>query len=185
MSGLRHHIKSALGRREAHHESGVSAFLARGRAARHRVVAARRVATSKPTLTRRRKVHRIVRRGPSEEDMLMDMPVARAAPKRRRVSRAKAAPVKRRKTAVVRRRKTSRVSLRRRPKKKYVMQKGRVMAVGSKLQVWRGQARHTSGGLKKGDLMKNKWGRIVSRRKHAAGLRAAHHLRPYIRARRH
>ena len=42
-------------------------------------------------------------------------------------------------------------------------------AVGSRAQVWHGNAAHTSGGLKKGDLMKNKEGRIVSKTKHAAG----------------
>lgn len=39
-------------------------------------------------------------------------------------------------------------------------------AVGSRAQVWHGTADHTSGGLTKKDLMKNKHGRIVSRKKH-------------------
>ena len=38
---------------------------------------------------------------------------------------------------------------------------------GTRLQVWRGMANETSGGLKKKDLVKNKWGRIVSAKKHA------------------
>ena len=38
---------------------------------------------------------------------------------------------------------------------------------GSKAQVWHGNADHTTGGLHKGDLMKNKSGRIVSKKKHA------------------
>jgi hypothetical protein len=42
---------------------------------------------------------------------------------------------------------------------------GRVMAVGSRAQVMHGTARHTSGGLTKGDLKYNKAGRIVSRKK--------------------
>ena len=46
------------------------------------------------------------------------------------------------------------------------------MTVGSKAQVWHGTAAHTSGGLKKGDLVKNKHGRIVSRRKMLAGRKA-------------
>jgi len=50
-----------------------------------------------------------------------------------------------------------------------------VPAVGSKVQVWNGTAKHTSGGLRKGDLMKNK-GRIVSKKKHAAGKKAIKHL---------
>ena len=39
-------------------------------------------------------------------------------------------------------------------------------AVGSRAEVFHGSAKHTSGGLTKGDLMKNKHGRIVSRKKH-------------------
>ncbi len=39
-------------------------------------------------------------------------------------------------------------------------------AVGSRAQVFHGNADHTPGGLKKKDLMKNKHGEIVSRKKH-------------------
>lgn len=39
-------------------------------------------------------------------------------------------------------------------------------ASGSRAQVWNGTAKHTSGGLVKKQLMMNKWGRIVSRKKH-------------------
>lgn len=49
-------------------------------------------------------------------------------------------------------------------------------AVGSKAQVFHGTARHTSGGLTKKDLMKHH-GRIISRKKHAAGKKAIKHLR--------
>ena len=38
--------------------------------------------------------------------------------------------------------------------------------VGSRAEVFHGTAKHTSGGLKKKDLMKNKHGRIVSRKMH-------------------
>jgi hypothetical protein len=48
---------------------------------------------------------------------------------------------------------------------------------GSKAQVWHGTAKKTSGGLTKGDLMKNKHGRIVSRRKHSMGKKSIKHLR--------
>ena len=48
---------------------------------------------------------------------------------------------------------------------------------GSKAQVWHGTAKHTSGGLKKGDLMKTKKGRVVSKKKHAAGKKAITKLR--------
>jgi hypothetical protein len=51
-----------------------------------------------------------------------------------------------------------------------------IPAVGSKAQVFHGTAKHTSGGLKKGDLVQNKHGRIVSRRKQAAGRKALKYL---------
>tara|TARA_B100000123_G_C25678436_1_gene405255 strand:+ start:131 stop:385 length:255 start_codon:yes stop_codon:yes gene_type:complete len=41
--------------------------------------------------------------------------------------------------------------------------------VGSKAEVFHGTAKHTSGNLTKKDLMKNKHGRIVSRKKHKLG----------------
>ncbi len=51
----------------------------------------------------------------------------------------------------------------------------KIPAVGSKAQVWHGTAKHTSGGLTRKDLMKNK-GRIVSRKKHALGKKAFKNL---------
>lgn len=42
-------------------------------------------------------------------------------------------------------------------------------AIGSKSQVFHGNADHTSGGLRASDLMKNSRGRIVSKKKHALG----------------
>ena len=54
---------------------------------------------------------------------------------------------------------------------------GAMMTKGSKSQVWHGTAKHTSGGLTKKDLMKTKKGRIVSKRKHAAGLKALKQLK--------
>jgi hypothetical protein len=48
--------------------------------------------------------------------------------------------------------------------------------IGSKAQVFHGTAKRTAGGLKKGDLMKTKAGRIVSRRKHALGKKAIQRL---------
>jgi hypothetical protein len=51
-----------------------------------------------------------------------------------------------------------------------------IPAVGSKAQVWHGTAKHTSGGLTKSDLAKNKHGRIVSRRKMLAGKKAIRFL---------
>jgi len=50
-----------------------------------------------------------------------------------------------------------------------------IKTVGSKAEVFHGTAKHTSGGLHKKDLMKHK-GRIVSRKKHAAGKKAIQRL---------
>jgi hypothetical protein len=50
-----------------------------------------------------------------------------------------------------------------------------IPAVGSKAQVFHGTAKHTAGGLTKKDLMKHH-GRIISRKKHAAGKKAIKHL---------
>jgi hypothetical protein len=52
----------------------------------------------------------------------------------------------------------------------------KIKATGSKAEVFHGTAKHTSGGLFKKDLMKHK-GRIISRKKHAAGKKAIKHLR--------
>jgi len=41
------------------------------------------------------------------------------------------------------------------------------MLIGSRAQVWHGTAYKTAGELVKGDLMMNKHGRIVSKKKHA------------------
>jgi len=51
-----------------------------------------------------------------------------------------------------------------------------IPAVGSKAQVFHGTAKHTPGGLVKKDLMKHH-GRIISRKKHAAGKKAIKLLR--------
>jgi hypothetical protein len=53
----------------------------------------------------------------------------------------------------------------------------KIPAVGSKAEVFHGTAKHTSGGLTKKDLVKTKRGRIVSRRKQAAGKKAIQRLR--------
>jgi hypothetical protein len=52
-----------------------------------------------------------------------------------------------------------------------------MQTTGSKAQVFHGTAKHTSGGLEKKNLMKNKHGRIVSRRKHALGAKSIKRLR--------
>ena len=53
----------------------------------------------------------------------------------------------------------------------------KVPAVGTKAQVYHGTAKHTSGGLTKSDLMKTKAGRIVSKKKHAQGMKSIKRLR--------
>ena len=47
-----------------------------------------------------------------------------------------------------------------------------MLTVGSKAQVYHGTAKHTVGGLTRKDLMKNKRGKIVSRKQAAAGKKA-------------
>jgi hypothetical protein len=54
---------------------------------------------------------------------------------------------------------------------------GAKVTVGTKAQVYHGTAKHTSGGLTKKDLMKTKKGRIVSKKKHAAGQKAIKKLK--------
>jgi hypothetical protein len=48
--------------------------------------------------------------------------------------------------------------------------------VGSRAEVMHGTAHHTSGGLAKTDLLFNKHGRIVSRKKHSMGKSSLKHL---------
>ena len=72
------------------------------------------------------------------------------------------------------RRRRSRKSSR---KNNMMMGGAKIPAVGSKAEVYHGSAKHTSGGLTKKDLMKTKRGRIVSRKKHAAGKKALKNLR--------
>lgn len=48
--------------------------------------------------------------------------------------------------------------------------------IGSKAEVFHGHADHTSGGLKKFQLMKNKHGRIVSKKQRKSGLKAIKNL---------
>jgi len=51
------------------------------------------------------------------------------------------------------------------------------MVVGTKAQVWHGTADKTVGGLTKSQLMKTRRGRIVSKKKHAIGLKRIKTLR--------
>ena len=51
-----------------------------------------------------------------------------------------------------------------------------VKTIGSKAEVWHGTALKTSGQLRKKDLVKTRKGRIVSRKKQAAGKKAIKRL---------
>ena len=51
--------------------------------------------------------------------------------------------------------------LTRRNRKNELSGGAKIPAVGSHAAVWHGSAKHTSGGLTKSDLMKNKKGRII------------------------
>ena len=44
--------------------------------------------------------------------------------------------------------------------------------VGTKREVYEGLAKRTSGGLRKDNLLKNKRGKVVSKRRHELGLKA-------------
>lgn len=48
---------------------------------------------------------------------------------------------------------------------------GKTKTVGSRVQVMNGTAHKTSGGLTKSDLMLNKWGRIVSKKRYHAAMK--------------
>lgn len=61
---------------------------------------------------------------------------------------------------------------RRRSARKTRRAHGKTPAVGSRAAVYHGNAHHTSGGLTKSDLVMNRHGRIVSRRKMALGKKA-------------
>lgn len=50
------------------------------------------------------------------------------------------------------------------------------LIIGTKKEVWEGKALKTSGGLKKSDLMKNTRGKIISIKKHAAGLKVKQNI---------
>jgi len=52
-----------------------------------------------------------------------------------------------------------------------------MQTIGTRAQVWHGTAEKTPGGLTKSNLMKNKHGRIVSRRKHASGKKSIKNLK--------
>ena len=52
-----------------------------------------------------------------------------------------------------------------------------MQTIGTRAQVWHGTAKKTSGSLTKSHLMKNKHGRIVSKRKHAMGKKSIKHLK--------
>lgn len=52
-----------------------------------------------------------------------------------------------------------------------------MQTIGTRAQVWHGNAKKTSGGLTKSNLMQNKHGRIVSRKKHNSGKKSIKRLK--------
>ena len=58
----------------------------------------------------------------------------------------------------------------------------RVRVRGSRGQVWRGSRHHTNSGHTKSMLMKNKHGKIVTRKSHAAGKRIYKNIRGWVNA---
>jgi len=59
-------------------------------------------------------------------------------------------------------------------KSKKVSRSGKV--IGSRIQVYRGNATHTTGRLTKDDLIRNQHGRIVSKKRHEQGKTAIQYL---------
>jgi hypothetical protein len=57
------------------------------------------------------------------------------------------------------------------------MTDNKIPRIGSRTMVFHGTAHHTVSGLTRKDLMKTKRGRIVSKKKHAQGLKAIKHLK--------
>ena len=72
---------------------------------------------------------------------------------------------------------TRRASRKARSTRKHAASGHHIKALGTKAEVFHGTAKHTSGGLHKKDLVKTRRGRIVSRRKQAAGRKAIKNLR--------
>merc|ERR1712159_19159 len=68
--------------------------------------------------------------------------------------------------------------MKRRAMKKSVIAKGK----RGKASVFRGTKVKTSGGLKKSDLMKNKNGKVVGKKAHAAGKKAYKHISKWTTA---
>jgi hypothetical protein len=57
------------------------------------------------------------------------------------------------------------------------MAEHKMKTIGSYAEIWHHTAKKSVGGLTRKDLMKTKRGRIVSKKKHAAGLKAIKHLK--------
>ena len=58
----------------------------------------------------------------------------------------------------------------------------RVRVRGTSRQVWNGSRQKNKSGLTKGDFMLNKNGRLVSKKKHAAGRRSYKNIRGWTQA---
>lgn len=60
--------------------------------------------------------------------------------------------------------------------------KSKGQRIGSKYQVFEGIAKQTAGGLTKDDLMKNKRGQIISKKRHEQGHKAFENLKKHVLA---
>ena len=58
----------------------------------------------------------------------------------------------------------------------------RVRVRGTRRQVWNGSRHHTNSGHAKSHLMKNKNGKVVTKKSHAAGRRAYKNIRGWTQA---
>lgn len=58
--------------------------------------------------------------------------------------------------------------------------KSKGQRIGSKYQVYEGIAKQTAGGLTKDDLMKNKRGQIISKKRHEQGHKAFENLKKHV-----
>merc|ERR1712046_299626 len=74
--------------------------------------------------------------------------------------------------------KTMKTSMKKKAMKKSVIAKGK----RARASVWSGSKSKTYTGLKKGDLMKNKSGKLVTKKSHAAGKKAYKNISKWTKA---
>merc|ERR1712173_201759 len=95
--------------------------------------------------------------------------------RRKRVTRKRTTRRRTTKRRTTKRRSTRRTVRRRRRRKQKIRR-------GSKRRVWSGTADQTTRGLEKNKLMKNKRGKVVSKKQYAKGVTRYKKLRPWVNA---